>query len=113
MRRLLGAIALWGVSACSILPAPTVPVPTDAVAGPAPASAPPWPAPKDPVDGLWRAGLRDYVREHYDTHIHVHLSVFVDGASVPVPAGLGIAPDKSYIAPLHTHLDNGVIHLQA
>jgi hypothetical protein len=113
MRLSLGAIALLAVTACNPFPMPTVALPSEAPVGKTAASPPPWPAPKDPIDGLWRAGLRDYVSEHYATHIHIHLSVYVDGTPVPVPAGLGIAPDGSYIAPLHTHLDNGVVHLQA
>jgi hypothetical protein len=96
---------------CAIFPVPTI-VPQPAPAGELP-SSPPWPAPKDPLPGLAALGIRDYLQEHPDTHIHVHLDVYYQGQHVPVPARLGMDPLGIYIAPLHTHLDNGVIHLQA
>jgi hypothetical protein len=45
-------------------------------------------------------------------HIHQHLDLYVDGAKVPVPAGVGIDPAVGY-APLHTHDDSGVIHVES
>lgn len=46
-------------------------------------------------------------------HIHVWLHVFVDGRPVPVPAGIGIDPAGGFIAPLHTHDDSGIVHVES
>ena len=57
-------------------------------------------------------------------HIHPHLSVIIDGKSVAVPANIGIDSSlwnfhtlDSYgmtgMAPLHTHKDDGVIHVES
>jgi hypothetical protein len=45
-------------------------------------------------------------------HIHQHLDLYVDGAKVPVPAGIGIDPAVGF-APLHTHDASGVIHVES
>lgn len=46
-------------------------------------------------------------------HIHQHLDIFIGGRKVPVPAGIGIAADDSFIAPLHTHDATGIIHVES
>ncbi|MFN2595237.1 MAG: hypothetical protein ABR579_10160 [Actinomycetota bacterium] len=46
-------------------------------------------------------------------HIHQHLDIFVGGRKVPVPAGIGIASDDSFIAPLHTHDTTGIMHVES
>jgi hypothetical protein len=46
-------------------------------------------------------------------HVHVHLSLYINGAAVPVPQNLGIAPDQSCFYWLHTHDTTGVIHVEA
>lgn len=109
MRRLLVLAFLLG--GCSIFPVPTV-VPSPPLGGALP-SPPPWPAPRDPLPGLAAAHIQDYLQATGGSHIHVHLDVFYDGERVAVPAKLGMDPLGIYIAPLHTHMDNGVIHLQA
>jgi hypothetical protein len=45
-------------------------------------------------------------------HIHQHLDIYVDGHRVTVPAGVGIDPAVGF-APLHTHDDSGVIHVES
>ena len=45
-------------------------------------------------------------------HIHQHLDLYLDGAKVPVPAGIGIDPAVGF-APLHTHDGSGVIHVES
>lgn len=45
-------------------------------------------------------------------HIHVHLSISIDGKRVPIPANVGIAFDGSCLYRLHTHDASGVIHLE-
>ena len=46
-------------------------------------------------------------------HIHAHLSVYVNGKNVGVPAQVGIDPQGQFLAPLHTHDGSGVIHMES
>lgn len=61
-----------------------------------------------PVDGVYCNQL-----EHTQYHIHVHLSIWINGQSVPVPQGVGIASDQSCFYWLHTHDGTGVVHIEA
>jgi hypothetical protein len=98
--------------------------------------AAPWPAPPDPLQRASAAGL---VPEPFETlihHVHAHLDVFIDGAPVTVPAGIGInvndpavhhyvidgAPAyggisppcaQPCISPLHTHTQSGILHTES
>jgi hypothetical protein len=51
--------------------------------------------------------------EHFDIHIHAHLSIYIDGKPASIPAQVGIAPDGSCLYWLHTHDNSGVIHIEA
>jgi hypothetical protein len=51
--------------------------------------------------------------EHSDFHIHAHVTIYIDGNKVPIPAQVGIAPDGSCLYWLHTHSSDGVIHIEA
>jgi hypothetical protein len=44
-------------------------------------------------------------------HEHARLTLMVDGKPVPVPGNIGIRPNC--ISWLHTHRDDGVIHVEA
>jgi hypothetical protein len=44
-------------------------------------------------------------------HHHVHLDMFIDGNPVSVPAQIGLS--QSGAAPLHTHDDSGIIHVES
>lgn len=46
-------------------------------------------------------------------HIHAHLSIFINGQSVPLSQGVGIASDSSCFYWLHTHDTTGAIHIEA
>jgi hypothetical protein len=111
-----------------------------ATRGPAPvprpkAGAAPWRAPKSPMKRTRLAGLVPEVNEHLAYHVHSHLDVFVNGAHVKIPAGIGIDTHdmavhsgrisdgstayggivkcpKVCISPLHTHADLGVLHTE-
>ena len=96
-----------------------------------------WPAPADAMGRARAAGLVPETSEHLTYHVHAHLDVFVNGARVTVPAGLGInihdpgvhvfhnidgadgyggivPPCKqACISPLHTHDVSGVIHTES
>lgn len=108
---------------------------------PAPAPKPargaaPWPAPADPLRLTLAAGLRPERKETLIHHVHSHLDVFVNGAHVIVPSGIGInindpgvrtfeVPDGSTayggirlctrpcISPLHTHDNSGILHTES
>jgi hypothetical protein len=108
--------------------------------GPAPAPRPktgaaPWRAPNDPMRLTRLAGLVPEVNEHLAYHVHSHLDIFLNGAHVKIPAGIGIdTRDKAVhsgtitdgstaygsivkcpkvcISPLHTHADLGVLHTE-
>lgn len=74
---------------------------------------PPWPAPADASAAVAAAGLPMLGAEGNVEHLHAHLDVLVDGRPVPVPAGIGIDRDNGGISPLHTHGDDGVIHVES
>jgi hypothetical protein len=99
-------------------------------------NAPSWPAPADPLRLTVAAGLKPEPFETLIHHVHSHLDVFVNGAHVRVPAGIGInihdpavhrgpLPDgtmgyggiqrcsKPCISPLHTHDDTGILHTES
>jgi hypothetical protein len=105
-------------------------------APPAHEAAVPWPAPPDPLERARAAGLEPETKEFGINHVHSHLDVFVDGASIIVPSGIGIdiedpdvrrfdEPDgsttyggitqcaKPCISPLHTHAVSGIIHTES
>jgi hypothetical protein len=109
-----------------------------APAAPKPASgAPPWPAPPNPMELTRHAGLVPERAEFLEYHVHAHLDVFVNGDPAEVPAGIGInikdpavkkvevadgkfgyggiSPPckKPCISPLHTHVDDGILHTES
>jgi hypothetical protein len=74
-------------------------------------TAPPWDRPSHQAARVAAAGLSLTPTETLTVHYHAHLDVIVDGLPVVVPAGLGIA--STGIAPLHTHVPDGVVHIEA
>jgi hypothetical protein len=61
-----------------------------------------------PVDGVYCDQL-----EQLSYHIHVHLTIWINGNQVQVPQGVGIASDGSCFYWLHTHDSTGVVHIEA
>jgi hypothetical protein len=125
---LVGALAACGSSSKK---AKTIIAPAHTATDPAP-----YPAPGNPMALAAKAGLVPEDAEQLQYHVHSHLDVFVDGAHIVVPAGLGIDirnPGvhtfvengvKSYggiavpcaqpcISPLHTHDISGVLHTES
>jgi hypothetical protein len=124
----IGAVGIGAVMAKTDTPQAPAPKPARGAA--------PWPAPANPVRLTFAAGLRPERHETLIHHVHSHLDVFVNGARVIVPAGIGInihdpgvkrfeAPDgstayggirlclKPCISPLHTHDNTGVLHTES
>jgi hypothetical protein len=46
-------------------------------------------------------------------HIHVHLTIYINGKPYILPKGIGIAADHSCIYWMHTHNNDGIIHIEA
>ena len=103
------------VDPCGLVgPSPAVPRTTPA----------PWPAPLNVLGGMKLAGLTPLVFG-LAKHTHTHLDVRVDGAAVTVPAGVGIVEPVAFepgaglesqigaLSPLHTHFDDGILHVEA
>jgi hypothetical protein len=45
--------------------------------------------------------------------VHDKFYVYVNGKETPIPANFGIDPQGRFLAPIHTHDDTGIIHLEA
>jgi hypothetical protein len=73
-----------------------------------------WPADPPGLQGrLEAAGLQVLNSEGQIQHTHQHLDVYVDGAHVTVPAGIGIDAAAGIISPIHTHDATGIIHVES
>jgi hypothetical protein len=46
-------------------------------------------------------------------HIHAHVTIYINGTRIPIPAYIGIASDRSCLYWLHTHDASGIIHVEA
>lgn len=63
------------------------------------------------LDGIERAGLYVLDVERIETHIHVQLEIVVDGEAVVI-AQTGVDMDTLTAAPIHTHDETGVLHIE-
>jgi hypothetical protein len=75
--------------------------------------AAPWPAPADPAAHIHAAKLDAMASEAFVYHVHAHLDVYVNGEKVEVPGLIGIDPQGTFISPLHTHSNDGILHIEA
>jgi hypothetical protein len=72
----------------------------------------PWPLDIADLKGRLAAdGIPTLSEEGDLLHTHQHLDIFIAGQAVPVPANIGIGP--GFIAPIHTHDERGVIHVES
>jgi hypothetical protein len=46
-------------------------------------------------------------------HIHIHLSIYINGKSVTIPQGIGIGAGNRCYYWTHTHTSDGIIHIEA
>jgi len=69
------------------------------------------------LDGLTErldaVGLPAMPAEAFVQHIHQHLTILIHGDSTTIPAMIGINEMARYIAPIHTHKTDGIIHIEA
>ena len=61
-----------------------------------------------PIDGINCDRMEGAVE-----HIHSHLELFNRGHAVPVPQGIGIPQGAACLYWVHTHTDDGYIHIEA
>jgi hypothetical protein len=59
------------------------------------------------------SGVECNRNEFFNYHVHSHLDVFVDGQKGQVPDNVGILTSPSCLYWLHTHDNDGVIHVEA
>ena len=65
------------------------------------------------ASGATADGVQCVATEQSGTHIHTHLTVYVNGALRPIPANIGIDQTKECLYWLHVHVQDGVIHIEA
>lgn len=58
-------------------------------------------------------GLAALTQEGTALHIHVHIDTFINGNQIQVPADIGIDDVAGVFAPLHTHDNSGIIHVES
>jgi hypothetical protein len=58
-------------------------------------------------------GIPCNTSEQLKYHVHSHLTIFVNGEQVAVPANIGIDFNARCLYWLHTHDNSGVIHVEA
>jgi hypothetical protein len=98
------ALALAGCGA-----GPAKPAPAELRTGP-----PPWDAPRDAVSYVDAAGMDRLPLDFREPAPYsVRLTVTVDGARVVVPPNVGVDRLRAEQAPMHTHADNGFVHVEA
>ena len=51
--------------------------------------------------------------EQLNYHIHSHLDIFVNGVQQQIPSDVGILSSPSCLYWLHTHSDDGTLHVEA
>jgi hypothetical protein len=74
----------------------------------------PWPPEIEQLRSrLKTIGLPALPAEGTAIHIHQHLDIRVNGSPVTVPADIGINETASFISPVHTHDETGVIHVES
>jgi len=61
-----------------------------------------------PISGISCDGA-----EQNGYHIHVHFTIYINGQELTIPAGIGIPADGSCFYWMHTHTDDGIIHIEA
>jgi hypothetical protein len=79
-----------------------------------PSANAPWGASRKHLrERLSKLGLPALPVEGKALHTHQHLDVYLNGRHVAVPADVGIAPDRRFFSPLHTHDRTGIVHVEA
>ena len=94
-------------------PTPTTVADPSALPGISRATAP-WPVEVAHLaERLAADNLVQQTMEGQVMHIHQHLDLFVHGASVTVPADIGINEPEGWLSALHSHDTRGIIHVES
>lgn len=56
-------------------------------------------------------GLIPLASEGNAQHTHQHLAITINGQKMPIPKNIGIGSD--FISPIHTHEEDGIIHVES
>lgn len=59
------------------------------------------------------SGLSCDSMEQNGYHIHVHFTIYINGQPLTIPAAIGIPADGTCFYWMHTHTDDGIIHIEA
>lgn len=74
----------------------------------------PWPPEIDNLEKrLSEIRLPALLQEGTILHTHQHLDIFINGQQLTLPANIGIDDAKGFIAPIHTHDETGMIHVES
>ena len=120
IKYIVGAVAiiivfpLWLVSCNSQKPVePVLNVNPETLTGIQRGDAP-WPPETSSLKKrLKEIGLPALTREGTVLHTHEHLDIFVAGQQVAVPSDIGINNAARFTAPIHTHDETGIIHVES
>lgn len=109
---ILGTLFFIGMRDATSGTSPTSGPDLTAVSGLGANTAPPWPLPVDTQAQVKAAGMslgRMGTAEHY----HAHLDILVDGKPVGIPVNVGVDSQSGAMAAVHTHSNDGLIHVEA
>ncbi|TAM76987.1 hypothetical protein EPN44_04350 [bacterium] len=71
------------------------------------------PPPLQPAGGATVYGVQCQPLEGQVVHDHAHLTVLIKGSPLPIPSDVGRPAAAGCIYWLHTHADDGIIHVEA
>lgn len=63
------------------------------------------------LDGISEAELYVLDVDNIETHIHVQLDISIDGEKIVIPQ-VGVDMDTYTAAPIHTHSEDGILHVE-
>jgi hypothetical protein len=66
-----------------------------------------------PPTAMAISGIECDRAEQLNFHVHSHLGIFVNGVEQQIPSDVGILSSPSCLYWLHTHSDDGLIHVEA
>ena len=106
-RRIVATLLLVALSACAKSQTNTTTAANASPAAPATPTAAPY------FGALPIDGIRCDSQEGAVEHIHSHLQIFLHGKVLVVPAQIGIPTTGLCLYWLHTHANDGIIHIES
>lgn len=74
----------------------------------------PWlPELKNLKERLQEINLPALIQEGTALHTHEHLDIFINGQKIIVPADIGVNDAAGFSAPIHTHDETAIIHVES